>query len=199
MKGLKAMTYKEWETLTAEEQANVPEHQLPAIPKEELENGLLMSRMVLLDGQRFWEILITDEPEAKLYPEYRLKTVSGQEIWYKFNPMWGTYSMNLTDAEPSMDEEPIGTYGTAWMKWMEEHHPHLAAHMRLKHIFLTVARSVDNSAWEYRELLENQYRKQNPPSPAITYEDNVKYNATMIYYVDSAVMRERVLQPVTEP
>jgi hypothetical protein len=89
-------------------------------------------------------------------------------------------------------------YGTAWMTWMEAQHPRLVKQMCRSKTFLAVARSVNDSAWEYRALLERQYRQHNPPCPAITYEENVKYITTMNFYVDSAVMRERVLVAVTE-
>jgi hypothetical protein len=196
----KRMTLKEWENLTEEQQDSVQENLLPEIPREELQNGLTASRMILKNGERYWEITLmsTEGKEiTKQYAEYKQKDISGTLMWYKFDPVWGTYKMNLTGTEPSMDEEPIGHYGTEWLEFMKEHHPHLVGEMRMKHNLLTVARAVDERAWEYRELLDRQYA-QTYPRP-MNYEDVVKWEKTRMFHTDSAVMREKVLVAVTQP
>ena len=43
------------------------------------------------------------------------------------------------------------------MHWMEENHPENVEEMRFYPRFLTVARSVDTRAWEYRNRLDSQY------------------------------------------
>jgi hypothetical protein len=96
---------------------------------------------------------------------------------------------NLTGAEPSVDEEPIGTYGMKWIEWIKANHPHLVNRMKLKHTFLTVARSVDKAAWEYRELLDKQYAKANPRPSG--FERIVEWEETRAFYTDGQVMRER--------
>jgi len=189
------MMYHEWEKLTLEQQNEIAEDNLPEILQADLENGLLMSQMVLRNGERFWEIQVEGRETTTLYPEYKQKSVSGTMVWYKFNPMWGYYSMNLTDNEPTMDEEPIGIYGMKWIDFMERNHIHLVEEMRHKRIFLTVARSVNETAWEYRELLDDQYMKANPRPK--TFEEIVSWERTREFYTDGAVMRERVLIPRT--
>ena len=65
--------------------------------------------------------------------------------------------MRTEPEELTMETEPIGSYGLAWMHWMEENHPEKVEEMRFYHRFLTVARSVDTRAWEYRNRLDSQY------------------------------------------
>jgi hypothetical protein len=84
----------------------------------------------------------------------------------------------------------------AWMKFMQEHHPHLVDEMRHKRTFLTVARSVDESAWTYRELLDRQYMEANP-RPEVSFEKIAAWERTRAFYTDGQVMREKVLVPRT--
>ena len=89
----------------------------------------------------------------------------------------------------------IGTYGCAWMEWMEENNADEVQKMLRAGTYHTVAKSVDDEAMEYWELLERQYLKAYPyPN---TFEENVKYHATKNFYVEGAVMREKVLIPRT--
>lgn len=104
---------------------------------------------------------------------------------------------NFTNTEPSVEEEPIGSYGTAWIQWMQDNHKKKVREMKAKGIFLTVARSVDESAWDYRNLLDRQYEKANPRPE--TFEEIVSWERTREFYTDSAVMRESVLIPITSP
>jgi len=97
----------------------------------------------------------------------------------------------------SIGKIDIGTYGTAWLEWMEDSHPKLVREMQKKQTLYAVAQSVDDSAWEYRELLDNQYAKSNPRPKE--YEEVVAWERTRTFYTDSAVMRERVLIPCTKP
>lgn len=91
--------------------------------------------------------------------------------------------------------EQIGYYGQAWMSFMEENHPKLAAKMQKQGAFENVARSVNRSACDYCDLLRRQYAQQNPPPDDPEAYRSWKY--TRDYYIDSAVMRERVLVAVT--
>jgi hypothetical protein len=65
--------------------------------------------------------------------------------------------------------------------------------MRWKHVFLTVARSVDEAAWRYRETLDREYAEYNPRP--LGFEETVTWETTRRFVNDSAVMREVVLQP----
>ena len=89
----------------------------------------------------------------------------------------------------------IGTYGCAWMEWMVENHKDKVRKMQTEGTYHAVAKSVNDEAMTYWELLERQYLKANPyPN---TFEENVKYHATKNFYVEGAVMREKVLIPRT--
>jgi hypothetical protein len=108
-----------------------------------------------------------------------------------------TKNIIKTATEPSIEEIPLGAYGTAWLNWMEDNHKKKVREMKSKGIFLTVARSVDKSAWDYRKILDRDYEYMHPRPCG---EDELrKWEFTRAYYSDSAVMRERVLEPYTTP
>ena len=201
MSNIAKMTYEQWTVLTADEQSRVPDEQLPEIPQEQLRNKLTRAVCKRVDGVVGWELTQTfsaTERSTKWFPEYELEKVMNQEIWYKLDPTFGTYSMNLTGSEPTMEEEPIGTYGMSWMTFMEKNHADLVDVMQFHGNYLTVARSVDRSARKYREILDSQYEQANP-RPTESYEEIRKWETTKAFYTDSTVMRERVLIPITTP
>ena len=122
------MTYEQWTALTAEEQNSVPDEKLPEIPQEQLRNKLTRAICKRVNGEIGWELTQTfseTESSTKWFPAFTLRKVMSQEIWYKLDPTFGTYTMNLTGAEPSLEEEPIGTYGMKWMNFMQEQYPDL--------------------------------------------------------------------------
>ena len=195
------MTYAQWTALTADEQNSIPDEKLPEIPQEQLTNKLTKAICKRVNGEIGWELTQTfseTESSTKWFPAYSLRKVMSQEIWYKLDPTFGTYSMNLTGAEPSLEEQPIGIYGMKWMNFMQEQHPDLVDVMQFHGNYLTVARSVDRSAQEYREILDSQYEQANP-RPTESYEEIRKWETTRAFYTDSTVMRERVLIPITTP
>ena len=55
---------------------------------------------------------------------------------------------------------------------------------------------MEKSAQTYRELLETQYERENPRPLTNSYEELLGYHRAMDFYVDSAVMREKVLVPI---
>ena len=193
------LNYEEWLNLSEEQKLNLTDAELPQIPKETLSNHLTAAKAEKRDGVMGWTITqeIKNGSRTLWFPEFRQKKVSGIPMWYRFNPMNATYELQV-ETEPSMEQEPIGSYGTVWMHFMESNHPELVEVMRMKHSFLTTARSVDRSAWEYRNLLDQQYEQMNP-RPNGTYEENLKWERTRQFYTDGTVMRERVLIPVTRP
>lgn len=95
----------------------------------------------------------------------------------------------------NQETEQIGYYAQAWMRFMEENHPELADEMQQQGTFEDVARSVNRSACDYSDLLRQQYAQQNPPPDNPEAYRSWKY--TRDYYIDSAVMRERVLVVIT--
>ncbi len=192
------MTYEAWLKLSDEEQENVPEEELPEIPLEQLENKLIYSKMMRQDGVLGWKIIqkVPKGENTRWFPVYKSKMIGSQEIWYKFDPIWGTYSMNLVGVEPSMTQEPIGRYGMSWIGFMEREYPHLVELMRLHNKFLTVARKVNETAFAYKELLDRQYEQMNPRPD--DFEECIAWERTREFYTDGTVMRERVLVPHTE-
>lgn len=94
-------------------------------------------------------------------------------------------------------DEPIGVYGMLWMRFMEEQHPDLVEMMEQKQQYLNVARSVDRSAADYRDLLDEQYERVNPRPESYAFEELLQWEQERMFYTDSAVMREIVLIPVT--
>ena len=193
------MKYEEWLNLSEDEKMNLTDEEMPQIPKEMLSNHLTAAKAEKNDGVIGWTVTqeIKNGSRTQWFPEFKQQKVNGIPMWYRFNPMNGTYSLQI-EAEPSTEEEPIGSYGMAWIHFMESNHPELVEVMRMKHSFLTTARSVDRNAWEYRELLDRQYEQANP-RPNGTYEENLKWEKTRAFYTDGTVMRERVLVPVTRP
>lgn len=192
------MTYEEWNMLTDDQQEQVADEELPEIPPEQLENALTYSKMIRQDGKLGWKIIqkAPNGENIRWFPVYMCKMIEGQEFWYKFNPINGIYSLNLVGLEPSIEEEPIGSYGRAWMKFMDENHYGHAELMRFHHKFLTVARAVDDYAFRYKELLDREYEKAYPRPDG--FEECLKWERTRQFYTDSTVMRERVLVPYTE-
>ncbi|MBR5361993.1 MAG: hypothetical protein IK134_01525 [Oscillospiraceae bacterium] len=95
----------------------------------------------------------------------------------------------------NQETEQIGYYGQAWMSFMEENYAKLAAQLQKCGTYEEVARSVDRSACDYCDLLRKQYAQQNPPPDDPEAYRTWKY--TRDYYINSTVMRERVLIAVT--
>ena len=92
--------------------------------------------------------------------------------------------------------ELIGKYGYEWMEFMKRCHPELTEQLQKSGTFEEIAKSVDNEAWEYRELLDSQYAKAHP-RPTEEYEKIAAWETTRAFYTDSEVMQERVLVPRT--
>ncbi|MDE7093477.1 MAG: hypothetical protein K2O52_01040 [Oscillospiraceae bacterium] len=70
--------------------------------------------------------------------------------------------------------------------------------MRFHHKFLTVARKVEEYAYRYKELLDEQYVELYPRPDTDSFEKLLEWEQTRAFYTDSTVMRERVLVPYTE-
>ena len=92
-------------------------------------------------------------------------------------------------------EESVGSYGIKWLAFMHRNYPELVKQMKEDDSLLDVARSVDERAWEYRELLDNQYAQVH--FRPTEFEEVVAWERTRMFYTDSAVMREKVLFPRT--
>jgi len=94
-----------------------------------------------------------------------------------------------------LGDEAVGSYAVKWLDFMEENHMDLVEEMSASNTLISVAHSVDDTAWDYRELLDAQYQQHNPRPK--TFEEIIKWETTRAYYTDGQVMREKVLIPVT--
>lgn len=197
------MQYEQWKTLSEEQKMQVPETEYPQIPKEQLENGLIESRLEKKDGQLGWTIVqkVGDQEKQLWIAEIMTKTITSGEVTiqqpYMLNPLNGMY-IPMIQNEPSMTEEPVGLYGRMWMENMEKNYPAKVEQMMFHHNYLTVARSVDKRAEEYYEQLSEQYDRNNP-RPTTGYEAVQQWSRMKKYEIDNLVMTEIVLVPVTTP
>ena len=197
------MTYEQWKTLSEEQKIQVPETEYPQIPKNQLENGLIESRLEKKDGQLGWTIIqkVGEQTNEQWIPEITTESKTSGEVTieqpYLLNPFDGLYVPMILN-EPSMTEEPIGIYGRMWMQNMEKNYPEKVELMMFYHRYLTVARSVDKRASEYWEQLSDQYDKR-VPRPTNSYEAVLDWSRNKKFEIDHIVMTEIVLVPVTTP
>ena len=192
------VTYEEWKKMPEEDKENLPESEYPEIPKEQLTNFLTKAVVKKMNGVFGWETTqeYRNKKNTAWFPEFKQMDVDGTPMWYMFNPFEGTYFLNV-DWEPSLAEEPIGIYGLQWMHFMEKEYPEWVEVLQFEHRYLTEARKIDKSAWEYRLLLDAQYEKENPRPD--NFEETVAWARTQQFFSDSTVMREMILVPPTVP
>ena len=114
---MKNIPYCQWEKLSeANQNTNITLGRLPEVPLADLENGLTMSRMIVKDGERFWEIQRKGNTQTHIFPEYKEKTVSGITMRSRFNPVRGDYKMKLPPSEALlMDSVDFGD--SHWNIW----------------------------------------------------------------------------------
>ena len=192
------MSYEAWAALSRSEQEATPDELLPEIPQEMLTNKLTKSVCKRMEGEIGWETTQTMQngSNTRWFPQYQQKPLGEQMLWYQLDPTSGLYSM-MIEKEQTLEEAPIGVYGMRWMAFMEEQHPDLVELMQTRQQYLTVARSVDSEAETYQELLYQQY-EQMEPRPE-TFEEILAWEKQRQFYTESAVMREKVLVPITTP
>ncbi|WP_281528412.1 TnpV protein [Ruminococcus champanellensis] len=193
------MRYEEFQMLTPEEMEQIPDMELPEVPKELLHNFLTQSRAIRKEGVLGWEVKQQRNGTSWtcFLPLLKSRQIGSVTFWYQVNPTIGTYEMRTEPEELTMETEPIGSYGLAWMHWMEENYPEKVEEMRFYHRFLTVARSVDKRAWEYRNRLDSQYQSENPRPHG--FEKIQEWEQMRTFYTDSATMRDIIHQAVTTP
>jgi hypothetical protein len=183
------MTYWQWEKLSEECQNEYIEvGMLPDVPLADLENNLILSQMVIKDGERCWEIQYERETETHIFPESKQENELGVSVRCKFVPMCGHYLSNLA--------EVIGYYGTKWLDFMEENHPKIFRELKKNQTLYAVAQSVNKYASDYKTLLDRQYEQAHPRP--YEWEDESEHRSwtfTRNFYTDGEVMRERVLVP----
>jgi len=69
--------------------------------------------------------------------------------------------VELERIDSSVEDNPVGTYGMKWLSFMERNHAKLMRKLIANRTLVAVARSVDDRAWNYRFLLDNQYEGAN--------------------------------------
>ena len=102
------LNYEEWLKLSEDEKMNLTDEEMPQIPKEMLSNHLTAAKAEKNDGVIGWTVTqeIRNGSRTQWFPEFKQQKVNGIPMWYRFNPMVGTYSLQI-EAEPSMEEEPM--------------------------------------------------------------------------------------------
>ena len=89
------MTYEQWKTLSEEQKIQVPETEYPQIPKNQLENGLIESRLEKKDGQLGWTIIqkVGEQTNEQWIPEITTESKTSGEVTieqpYLLNPFDG--------------------------------------------------------------------------------------------------------------
>ncbi len=198
------MTYEEWNKLNSEQQSKVSESELPEIPLNQLQNGLIYSKAVRQNGVMGWQV--TQQTKAGTtplwLPEIKVQevTVNGETttIYHKLNPLTAVYTPQISETEPTLTEEPVGKYGQMWMQWMEENYPEKVEWMMLRNRYLTVARSVEQRTREYLEQLDQQYRKTNP-RPTGDFKATLAWEQEKQYEIENLAIRDEVYRAVTTP
>ncbi|GHU59357.1 hypothetical protein FACS1894133_5980 [Clostridia bacterium] len=102
--------------------------------------------------------------------------------------------VKLTPEEEELLKEPLMFYGQQWVNYMKEHHvadwSKMCGYCRIG----LIARQVDREAMELDDLLDEQYRKQNPPPMNGSFIENSAYNNTKGMYIRHEVMEQVVLR-----
>ena len=198
------MTYEEWLKLNSEQQSKVSESELPEIPSQMLRNGLIHSKAVRQNGEMGWQVTqkVNGSVIPKWLPEIRTQPVqvNGKTInlYHKLDPTTAVYIPQISGTEKSLNEEPVGKFGTLWMQWMEENYPEKVEWMMLNNRYLTVARSVEQRTREYMELLDRQYQQTNP-RPVGNFNATLAWEQEKQYLVENQAIRDEVYRAVTTP
>ena len=109
-------------------------------------------------------------------------------------------AVKITEQEKKMKEVRIGVYGRRWIEWMENNHKKKVCEMKSQGIFLDVAKSTDEYARDYKNLLDRQYEELHPRPYDFEGDDELRaWKFMRDFYTDGEVMRERVLIPFTKP
>jgi hypothetical protein len=185
------MIYGQWEQLSEESQnKRIALGMLPDVPWADMENeNLLVSQMIIVDGERCWEIRYKDETEMHIFPEIKQATMAGFSMQYKFNPLRGEYEIDHT-----VEEMKAGYYGMKWLEFMENHYPKIYRQLEKKQTLYAVAQSVNESAREYKRLLDRQYEQAHlRPYEFADESEHSSWRFTRNFYTDHEVMVDCVL------
>jgi hypothetical protein len=93
----------------------------------------------------------------------------------------------ITEEILQIKESEVGDYGTMWLEFMAKHHPIIYRQLKKEQTLYAIAQSVDNIAWDYRELLDHQYMELHP-RPEVSFEKIAAWERTRAFYTDGAVI-----------
>ena len=147
-----------------------------------------MSKDIIKDGIR----QIWCEEDSKYYPEI----VEENGRTYKLDPKTFVYleelSLGLTDEEEELMKQPIGRYGAAWQKFMEENYPYEITGLKGRMKWELIPRQIDKEAEEMAWNMEQEYARKYPrPTPFL---EIAAWEKMKQLEVDHRVMTDLVLQ-----
>ena len=147
-----------------------------------------MSKDMIKDGIR----QIWCEEDSKYYPE--IVEENGKR--YRLDPKTWIYyqelSLGLTDEEEELMKQPIGRYGAAWQKFMEENYPYEITGLKGRMKWELIPRQIDKEAEEMAWNMEQEYARNNPRPT--TFTEIATLEKTKQLEVDHRVMTDLVLQ-----
>ena len=101
-------------------------------------------------------------------------------------------SFGLTEDDAELLNEPIGYYGRAWRRLMEENYPEEIPSLEIQLKWELIPRQIDKEAEEMAWNLEQQYARNNPRPK--TFLEIAKWEKMKRLEVDHRVMEDLVLQ-----
>ncbi len=132
------------------------------------------------------------EEDQMFYPE--TKTENGRT--YRLDPETFVYleelSLGLTEEEEELMSNPIGYYGRAWRRFMEENYPEEIPSLKGRLKWELIPRQIDKEAEEMAWNMEQQYARKNPRPK--TFLEIEKWEKMKRLEVNHRVMEDVVLQ-----
>ena len=131
--------------------------------------------------------------DGKFFPE--IIEVNGRT--YKLDTETFVYleqqpTTDLTPEEAELMSNPIGYYGRAWRRFMEENYPEEIPSLVSRLKWELIPRQIDKEAEEMAWNLEKQYARKNPRPK--TFLEIEKWERMKRLEVDHRVMEDVVLQ-----
>lgn len=132
------------------------------------------------------------EEDKLFYPEIKEEN----DRLYKLDTVTFVYleqlELGFTPEEEELMSNPIGYYGRAWRRFMEENYPEVIPSLvgRLK--WELIPRQIDKEAEELTWNLERQYARKNPRPT--TFLEIEKWERMKRLEVEHRVMEDVVLQ-----
>ena len=138
--------------------------------------------------------MIWCEEEQKHYPKYDYDEKLG--IMYQLDTQTWTYNpiieVTTDTATKKLLDEPIGKYGRKWQKFMEANNPEMIPHLQGNLRWEIIPREIDKEAEELYQILDDQYRTQNPRPTE--FMETAKWEKMRLMEIDHEIMIQIVLQ-----